>query len=559
MNLQRFRHAGLPPPKRVSVLILLLHLAAFGVMAATERSIAGWLMFVAAWAILNGIGLFVFRRPAIAAALSLGLVALLVTLSRFKFDVMYMTVDFLDLLIVDVDTTTFLFAIFPFLKWAVAGGALAFAAAAIVLWRIDPFRVPRQRALLATVAGFLSLVGLTAIAPGNWWEVFADRNYVSKFARSGVQAVSELTTHGMFDSAAVASTSLVAEATACEPAGKPPNIILIHDESSFDIRVAPNVKVPEGYGSHFRSWDGKARRFVTESFGGASWYSEFNVLAGLSSQSFGRFAYFLPRVAAGRVERGLPRTLQRCGYQTFSFYPASAAFMSAKNFHASVGIEHFFDNRAMGANFVEPDGFYYQFAATKLKQSKAPFFAYIYLSGNHFPFSRDWHPDILPEWRDPGNRKEIDEYLRRQAISVRDLAAFKERLKRDFPTEPFLIVRYGDHQPAFPPPNVMEPDLTEDEVALKIRNRDPKYYVTYYAIDTINFEPTDASSALDTLDGAYLPLVIQELAGLPLDPSFAEQKRIMARCEGIFFGCAAGTEARRFNRLLIDAGLVKRL
>lgn len=559
MNLQSWRHLALPPPRRVSALVVLLHLTAFGVMAATERSVAGWLMFVAAWTILNGVGLFVLRRPAIGAALSLALVLLLVTLSRFKFEIMYMTVDFLDLMIVDVDTTTFLFGIFPLLKWAAAFGALALAAICIVLWRIDPFRVPRRRALLAGIAGLLSLIGLTAIAPGNWWEVFADKNYVSKFARSGVQAVSELATHGMFDSAAVASTSLGSEGAACAPGGKVPNIILIHDESSFDIRVAPNIKVPEGYGSHFRSFDGKARRFVTESFGGASWYSEFNVLAGLSSQSFGRFAYFLPRVAAGRVERGLPRALQRCGYRTYSFYPASAAFMSAKSFHNSVGIEHFFDNRAMGANFVEPDDFYYRFAASKLKDSKAPFFAYIYLSGNHFPFSREWHPDILPEWRDPGNRKEIDEYLRRQAISVRDLAAFKERLRRDFPGEPFLIVRYGDHQPAFPPPNVMEPELSEETVAQKIRDRDPKYYVTYYAIDTIDFAPVDASSALDTLDGAYLPLVIQELAGLPLDPSFAEQKKIMARCEGIFYGCAAGAEARRFNRMLIDAGLVKRL
>ena len=36
---------------------------------------------------------------------------------------------------------------------------------------------------------------------------------------------------------------------------------------------------------------------------------------------------------------------------------------------------------------------------------------------------------------------------------------------------------------------------------------------------------------MDTIDGAYLPLVIQEAAGIPLDPSFAEQKEIMLRCK----------------------------
>jgi hypothetical protein len=51
--------------------------------------------------------------------------------------------------------------------------------------------------------------------------------------------------------------------------------------------------------------------------------------------------------------------------------------------------------------------------------------------------------------------------------------------------------------------------------------------------------------------------VVLEAAGLPLDASFAEQKRIFQRCGGLFYRCNGGAEARRFNRLLIDAGLIK--
>jgi hypothetical protein len=50
--------------------------------------------------------------------------------------------------------------------------------------------------------------------------------------------------------------------------------------------------------------------------------------------------------------------------------------------------------------------------------------------------------------------------------------------------------------------------------------------------------PADVSSALDTLDASYLPLVVLEAAGVPLDPSFAEQKNILQRCGGAFYGCA---------------------
>ena len=53
--------------------------------------------------------------------------------------------------------------------------------------------------------------------------------------------------------------------------------------------------------------------------------------------------------------------------------------------------------------------------------------------------------------------------------------------------------------------------------------------------------------------------MVLESAGLPLDPSFAEQKKIFERCKGLFYSCADGAEARRFNRLLIDAGLIKGL
>jgi hypothetical protein len=47
--------------------------------------------------------------------------------------------------------------------------------------------------------------------------------------------------------------------------------------------------------------------------------------------------------------------------------------------------------------------------------------------------------------------------------------------------------------------------------------------------------------------------------GIPLDPSFEEQKKIMLRCNGVFYACKDGAEARRFNRLLIDAGMIKNL
>jgi hypothetical protein len=131
-------------------------------------------------------------------------------------------------------------------------------------------------------------------------------------------------------------------------------------------------------------------------------------------------------------------------------------------------------------------------------------------------------------------------------------------LKRKFPAQPFLIVRYGDHQPEFSS-HLLDPALDDTAVEKKLMAYDPRYYTTYYAIDAVDFEPVKSPAMMDTIDGAYLPLVIQEAAGIPLDPSFDAQKQIMMRCHGVFYACKAGAEARHFNRLLIDAGMIKGL
>ena len=143
-------------------------------------------------------------------------------------------------------------------------------------------------------------------------------------------------------------------------------------------------------------------------------------------------------------------------------------------------------------------------------------------------------------------------------MSAQDYGQFVERLRREFPDERFLLVRFGDHQPAFAK-HIVDRTLDEAAVGAAIAQFDRRFFSTYYAIDAINFQPPDLSSALDTLDAPYLPVVVLEAAGLPLEPSFAEQRRMLRRCHGAFYRCADGAEARHFNRLLIDAGLIKGL
>ena len=56
----------------------------------------------------------------------------------------------------------------------------------------------------------------------------------------------------------------------------------------------------------------------------------------------------MTRIAAGRVERGLPQALHRCGYNTFSLYPWMGAFLSARSFQKAIGISQFLDAKDLG-------------------------------------------------------------------------------------------------------------------------------------------------------------------------------------------------------------------
>jgi hypothetical protein len=299
---------------------------------------------------------------------------------------------------------------------------------------------------------------------------------------------------------------------------------------------------------------------VVEGVGGPSWFTEYNVLTGLSVRSFGRFASSVTRIAAGHVHRGLPRLLEQCGYHTFSLYPFYGSFLGSRAFQISTGIAQYLDMRDLGTSDFEPDRFYFDKAVDLIQRERgnAPLFLYVYTVANHFPWDTRLRPELTPNWHDPGNSPEVDEYIRRQSMTAHDYRDFLDRLARRFPADSFLVVRYGDHQPQFGAA-LIDSGLAQEGAIKRPRASDPRYLTTYYAIDAVNFAPANLSSALDGLDAPYLPIVLLEAAGVPLDPTFLEQRAMLHECNGFFYRCEAGAPSRRLNRLLIDVGLIEGL
>ncbi|HET9537314.1 MAG TPA: sulfatase-like hydrolase/transferase, partial [Mesorhizobium sp.] len=391
-------------------LVLLLHAGAVLLMVTTEISLAGVAVFVLVWVMLNCLWLALLRRPTVAALISLGIVILLTLLSRFKFDKLWMTIDFVDVMIIDRDTTTFLLEIFPPLRWWILLTVVVTVVAIVIAWRLDRYRVSLQTSLAGFSTAAASLVAVSLLWPTGLSEDFEGRSYVSKFARTGVEAVHELSSRGYLDAAGSVRGHVTEAADAvCQPTRKLPHIILLHDESSFDITVAPGVKVPADYHRHFQSFDGRERKLLVEGVGGPSWFTEYNVLTGLSVRSFGRFATSVTRIAAGHVYRGLPRVLQRCGYETFSLYPFYGSFLGSRAFHTTTGIVHYLDMQDLGTRGFEADSFYYDRAIDLIKRErgKGALFLYVYTVANHFPWDERLRPQLPTDWRDLGNAPEV--------------------------------------------------------------------------------------------------------------------------------------------------------
>src|SRR5919205_29004 len=73
---------------------------ALAVMILSEPDMIGKAAFVLAWGVLNAFWLALLRRPVASAALTVTMLMVLIALSAFKHEVLFMTVSFTDVLVV---------------------------------------------------------------------------------------------------------------------------------------------------------------------------------------------------------------------------------------------------------------------------------------------------------------------------------------------------------------------------------------------------------------------------------------------------------------------------
>src|SRR5262245_14129082 len=235
------RHAG------QLALLIAINGVALGILLWSEVEPAAQAAFLLTWGVLNGFWLTVLRRPATAAALSLALIVILIVLSQFKYSVLMMTATFVDLMVVDLATFSFLMTIIPGLGWQVGVAVLLGGLVVALIWQLETLRVRRRAGFILGGTSFVALAALSFALPMDREDEFLRHQYVSKFARSAAVAAIDLATRGVLEADATAPDRLPLDgATACDTTRKRPHIVMVFDESSFDATMLPNVKVAEG-------------------------------------------------------------------------------------------------------------------------------------------------------------------------------------------------------------------------------------------------------------------------------------------------------------------------
>lgn len=304
----------------------------------------------------------------------------------------------------------------------------------------------------------------------------------------------------------------------------------------------------------FRSHDRKIHSMGIETYGGASWLTEFSVMTGLSSYSFGSMRPFVQSMMVGNVKATLPESLVRCGYHGSVFYPVQRTFGSSEAFYNSIGMPDFFDIKDQEAPTIqERDYFYYNnplsYMCEHFRTSEQRLFTFIVTMAGHQPYHHPYMPDSKAHGTSADLGPEVSEWLRRVAMVNEDYIYLKEEVSKRLPGEPFLFIHYGDQQPTVTRPYVTFSDQKPDSRA------DSAAYSTYFAIEGISYAPLELPE-FDDLDVAYLELMIMKAAGIPLTDVYRERERLMHLCKGSYYDCPFRDEILDFHRRLIDSGLL---
>ena len=545
--------------------LTLMFVAAIGAVALTERSIEH-LLFATAALCFSAALLLIFVGDLERSVLLSGLLAMAIAgASIIKFDHSVIKLTVADLPLMFAGTLPFFASQYPRATSVVLAGIVFFvlASAAVLLDAAGSPVSLASRLILFSVAliGFAIASAVKGSAASLRRTLTEPRCFYSTFMASLIDPASWRQFGGLALSD-IAKDPLPLKERMPARSAETADIIVIQHESVFDPRIF-GLPVEPSVEAFLSPADGQYGRLNVDIFGGGSWQSEFSLLTGLSSASFGSSAYYLFKKGAGRFHSSLPHSLASLGYKTTLISSCRRNFLDYDQFYSSIGIDERifiddfpppFDVRRFEATnsdalFLEA---VFDAHAEKIADDPAPRFLYVLTNFNHGPHRRRLVPAGQFESErafafDSLGDAHYAEYYARLVETASTWKKLRSRLATSFPGRPTLIVHYGDHQPVL---------TRRIDRQLKLAADARRSFRTFYAIEALNISPKYFHSGRGAdLDIAFLGTVALQRAGLPLDPVFSTRASLLDDCGEAYFA-SSSERKRRFHRTLVDLGLV---
>jgi Sulfatase len=545
--------------------LALIIVVAIGVISFAERGVEHVRLAIAAMCFSAAVLLLAVADFERAILLSSILAAAVFGASSVKYDHSGLKLTVTDLPLVFAGTVPFLIVQYPIAAMAVLAGGIALIGAAIaaLLYLAGQPVSPGLQVFLLGIAsinllaayraggGAVSFQGTSALRRCFFSTFIASVLDPLSWRRFGGLALSDIANDRLPLMAAVPARTL-----------DYPDIIVIQHESIFDPRVygLPVEPIVEAFLSPKNHLYGSLN---VDIFGGGSWQSEFSLLTGLSSASFGSNAYFLFKRGVGRFHNSLPHSLTALGYKTTLISSCRRNFLNYDEFYRSIGISEriFTDDFPLPFDVgrfetTNSDALFLDAAIAAHMKSIAgdatPRFLYALTNFNHGPHNRRLTPPgrfererafAAASFPDPC----YAEYYARLAETAVTWNRLKSEVASCFPGRPTLIVHYGDHQPVM---------TRRIEAKLKLPTDARRQFRTFYAMETLNYCPDRFVSGRGRdLDIAFLGTVALQQAGLPLDEIFATRASLLEHCGEAYFA-SPSERKRRFHRTLVELGAI---
>jgi hypothetical protein len=327
-------------------------------------------------------------------------------------------------------------------------------------------------------------------------------------------------------------------------AKQPADMVLFLQESQLNTRAIGGCPesmcefqvfgAPQGTTDH-----GELR---VHTYGGGTWLSEFAVNNGLPHRVFGPAGEFASFNVAPGVNRSFIRSLKAAGYHTVAVYPVRGGMMNARLAYRSYGFDEFYDSGDLGLSgrYDTPDSSIHEAAVKVLNSARKlgkPVFVMAVTIFNHSQHGVGMErvpSDMLMTARkvfdESAEADNLADYVWRTGEF--DKTYLRTRAAVLGSDRPAVLAWFGDHQPPFP----NAPKLRHSIKTLGQGPAVPGGHLTWYNIAAnVRYEGADLRPR--RLDIVFLPGLLAQRAGAPLDDWLAANALARERCGGLLVEC----------------------